>query len=443
MPRLTLDALRARVHAALGEPAVTRRGFDLASAIEPPPSPADRPRGVAGLPRPVRVFGAIGLGAVVAAGAIAAVSVGLSGSNPQSQLTVGPNGGGTSSPQPATSATQPTHQPTATPAPALPGGGFQPAAVTAISESDFWMLGTARLCSGCAPIIVRTTDGGATFSAIAPPPGQFADYSQGTATSISDLRFADAVDGWGFGPGLWATHDDGAHWVAIDLHAKVVDLEPGADGYVYAAVDTCATTQPTGSLPCFYEVERSPVTTDTWNVVLKIAGGNQPEPSLGVHGTDVWLMDTAGIWRSLDEGVSFTPLPNPCGAQLGGEIYPVSPTAVWAFCPTGMEGGPWLSTNGGESFTSEYGGAAYPNSARIGAVSASTAFVTGGGAVNETTDGGTTYRSISGFGGGDVTWLGFTDPTVGYALVESGQGTQRTLWRTGDAGARWSLVTVS
>jgi hypothetical protein len=341
------------------------------------------------------------------------------------------------------SATGPFGKPVApftpTPASAAPSG-FQPWTVTAVSESQYWVLGTDAGCTACTPVVWETTDAGQTFSSVPGPPTHVADLSQGTATSVSELRFADGDDGWAFGPGLWATHDDGEHWQSIDLQGEVTDLEPGAGGYVYAVVDLCAMG---GNGECPIEVVRSTAASDAWSVVLTVDDASAPPPSLGIHGTDVWLLAATGLWRSLDDGASFDQLPTPCTADLGGRIDPVTASAVWAFCPTGNEGGPWVSTDGGQSFSSAYGNEVWSNAAMVSALSASTAFLTGIGALDETDDGGASYRAVPAFDGSGAWWLGFTDASVGYAWVadQLPGGTQLQLWRTGDGGADWTLVT--
>ena len=332
-------------------------------------------------------------------------------------------------------------------APSTPSGtptapaGFQPEAVTAVSESQYWVLGTAGDCTSCPPLIWHTTDAGQTFTSIPAPPTQFANASQGATTSVSDLRYADGVDGWAFGPGLWATHDDGGQWRSIDLQGDVVDLEPGAGGYVYAVVDLCVMG---GNGVCPLEVVRSTAASDAWSVVLTLSDEGEPPPSLGVHGADVWLLGGTGLWRSLDDGASFDQLPTPCSADLGGTIDPVTASVVWAFCPTGLEGGPWVSTDGGAGFRSAYGNEVWSNSAKVSALSASNALLTGIGGLDETNNGGASYRTVPAFGGSGAWWLGFTDASVGYAWVadQLPEGTQLQLWRTTDGGARWTLVNL-
>lgn len=388
-------------------------------------------------------------GGGIALAVVAATALGVGcGARTAATRAGGPPAGAStlqsSSPATPATATGPFGKPavpsTPTGTPTAPAG-FQPETVTAVNEAQYWVLGTAGVCTSCPPLIWHTTDAGQTFTSIPAPPTQFANASQGATTSVSDLRYADGVDGWAFGPGLWATHDDGGQWRSIDLRGDVVDLEPGAGGYVYAVVDLCAL----GGGECPVEVVRSEVASDTWSVMLTLDGESEPPPSLGVHGADVWLLGVGGLWRSLDDGASFDQLPTPCSADLGGTVDPVTASVVWAFCPTGLEGGPWVSTDGGAGFRSAYGNEIFSNAGEVAALSASTAFVTDSrDGLVETNDGGASYRTVPAFGGRGAWWLGFTDASVGYAWVadQLPEGTQLQLWRTTDGGAEWTLVNL-
>ena len=144
MEKLTPDALRARIHAAIGEPEITGRGFDLGAA------PADGRRrwwlgqGSGAAPTPVR------------AGAVLAVVVAVA-----SAVTVGTVLHLRSLPKPAGSRSGPAGPATHPPASAVPtlavgppvtaADGFLPQDVTAVSADQWWVLGhdTAG-CTGAA-----------------------------------------------------------------------------------------------------------------------------------------------------------------------------------------------------------------------------------------------------------------------------------------------------
>ena len=89
------------------------------------------------------------------------------------------------------------------------------------------------------------------------------------------------------------------------------------------------------------------------------------------------------------------------------------------------------------------------NSGRLAVASTKTAVVFGNGAGSRllrTTDGGRTWHPARApHPPTVVSWLGFADSRVGYALVQTGWDTadrveRQELWRTTDAGARWRVV---
>ena len=64
---------------------------------------------------------------------------------------------------------------------------------------------------------------------------QFVGTPAPRTDQVSQLRFADAQNGFAYGPQLWVTHDAGASWNQLDPGGQVVELEAGG-GYAYAIV---------------------------------------------------------------------------------------------------------------------------------------------------------------------------------------------------------------
>ncbi|MFZ0171371.1 MAG: hypothetical protein WAL04_06780, partial [Acidimicrobiales bacterium] len=290
--------------------------------------------------------------------------------------SVAPTGGGTTtsssatpSTAPATSSTSTTSATTTMPAPA--GGvvpaDFQATSFTAVSLDEWWMLGTARCIvgSGTCGAIVRTTDGGSTFTGIPSPPVSAGDVTQ--------LRFATALDGYAFGPQLWETTDGGARWSQVPTPGTVTELE-AADGEAYAL--SCAAGSNCQSMALL----RSPVGATQWQSVstpvtlgygaqfalsgpnLYLLSGN--EPPLVLLYTD---NDAATFSKRLDPG---TP-------SLGGRLTAAadgSPT-LWAASPTGTMAATELSTDGGTTWRVVAATGEFPNSVGLAAASSSVALV--------------------------------------------------------------------
>ena len=121
--------------------------------------------------------------------------------------------------------------------------GFEPASVSFVSQSDGFVLGTAKSCAttSCA-FIVTTTNNGATWQQMPPPPVPYVSrpHASTTSSGISQIRFANIDNGWAFGPSLYATHNSGASWqkVQVPVPGKVVTLAT-AGGKVFAVVANC------------------------------------------------------------------------------------------------------------------------------------------------------------------------------------------------------------
>jgi photosystem II stability/assembly factor-like uncharacterized protein len=313
--------------------------------------------------------------------------------------------------------------------------GFEPISFTAVSERDFWLLGTVPCHGRRCTAIVRTTDGGRTFAALHAP-------ALPTSGNTPELRFADRLDGFAFvrWRGLfYATHDGGATWRRLRL-GRVLGFATGA-GNAYLVTSR--------------RLERSRVSVDAWHAEPVPFPSDGSPLDLEARQANLWLLGTRRatipihdeLARSQDGGRTFETSPAPCTPGLGGELAPTSATVVWAVCPTGMLAGAWRSTNGGISFA-RLRTPQLVNSAQIAPASATTAVLDRGvrGRLHRTTDGGRTWRPARTAGRAtDVIWVGFTDARVGAAVVQTGydesaKSELTELWRTTDGGATWSRV---
>jgi photosystem II stability/assembly factor-like uncharacterized protein len=306
--------------------------------------------------------------------------------------------------------------------------GFQPLSFTAVSERDFWLLGTVPCQGRRCTAIIRTTNGGRTFAAVNAP-------ALPTSGNTPELRFADHLDGFAFvrWRGIfYATHDGGATWRRLRL-GRVLGFATGA-GQVFVATSR--------------RLEYSPVSANAWQSRPLPFPSDGSALDLEAHGANLWLLGTRRgntshdeLARSSDSGRRFVVAAGPCTAGLGGELAPTFGDAVWTVCPTGMLAGAWRSTNGGISFT-RLRTPQLVNSAQIAPASAATAVLARGGNTRllRTTDAGRTWSAPKMPGRfAYVLFVGFTDTRVGAALVQT-TGTTSALWRTTDGGATWARV---
>lgn len=381
-------------------------------------------------------------GASGVAGAAAPGAAGPGAAGPQGTAS---NSSGSSAAVPGAASASPaptTFGPAGGPVPA----GFAPTSVTFVSPTEGWVLGTAPCGSPPCTSIVRTTDAGASWVGIPAPVDGLSPG--GEAAGVSEIRFATPMDGWVFGPDLWATHDGGATWhrVALDGGAQVSALEASA-GRVWAAVldDTSAQVRVYGS----------PVGSDAWAaepVNVPIGAGPVPATQIVLQGSTGWLVQVdrtviGGARLVNGRWTSWTP---PCATVVGpAALAASSPSDLVAACDVGLWGGTappaerlYVSRDGGGSFSAVPGNVVPTGGGSVVGVAsrvAGSVVVASGGSLYASSDGGATW-AVS-FHGQETSWrdLGFTTASQGVAV---GSGSQMTpvLLMSGDGGHHWSAV---
>jgi photosystem II stability/assembly factor-like uncharacterized protein len=346
---------------------------------------------------------AAGVGATLAASAIAATLT-LPASHPQTKV----------------STTTPAHVVRSyTTAGAAPVA-FQPASFTAITEFTWWLLGTAP-CSGghACTTVVQTTDGGRTFTRVPAPP----------TTAVSNLRFADATNGYAYGQQLWSTHDNGVSWTQVPLGGEVTDLEI-ADGYAYALVSGNGHSS----------LMRSTVSADNWTALTGL--GHGALSGLWIQGPTVIIQSGDRLYVSSDNGNHFARKRGVVGA--GDCSFDGGPQALWALCSRGMAPDEiLLSSDSGSTFRAA---AQVPNGplGTFAAASGTVAVVSAQGPLYRTTDSGSSWIRVAGLPPANWTYLGFSDPTHGVAIGSFGTGGHQysKLYYTIDGGASYHAVPI-
>lgn len=408
----------------------------------------------------------LGFGLVAAAAVVVVAGIALLG-RPVAGPPVGgptPTGAVASSPSPsadasasatASPAASTSNGPTGGPVPA----GFQPVSVTFASADDGWVLGTVP-CTGsgtCDASIVRTIDGGRTWTGIpAPQSGIVPQGETPGPDAVRGLRFADALDGWAFGPALFATHDGGATWRHVTLpgtgaDSGVMALETSA-GFVHAAF-----FDGTGAV---VRIATSPVGQDAWTVsptTVPVGAGPVPHAQLVLHGAAGWLIEVdrtvvggarlaAGEWQAWQPPCLDANGPATLAAATERGVLAACDVGVWS-TPTGVH--LYASADGGTTFVEA---AAKPPVSGLDGVAASgpgsSAIVVAGSlsgvgsALVASFDGGRTWAATYTLkGAGSFSDVGFTTADQGVAITTSGVGEGRLLM-TRDGGRSWSAVSI-
>jgi hypothetical protein len=186
-----------------------------------------------------------------------------------------------------------------------------PIAASFISAERGCVLGqtSCRHCSG----LVKTIDGGASWTALPKPPVSVTAYPEGPGDA-DDVAFADRRDGYLFGPGLMSTHDGGSSWTPQHL-APVVSLQIGSDDAFALSVAKGLT-----------QLWKSSVAFDDWATVPLPAAVRQSRSvrELEVRGETLVLLlggntsanttpeELGALWSSSDGGTTWHSQAVPC-----------------------------------------------------------------------------------------------------------------------------------
>jgi photosystem II stability/assembly factor-like uncharacterized protein len=327
--------------------------------------------------------------------------------------------------------------------------GFEPMSATFVSSADGWVLGSVPCESGRCPAIVRTTDGGSTWSSIAAPRTTIAPAGDLTGKGISSVRFENASDGWAFGPELWSTHDGGTTWARAPIGglaatAPVVALETHKGAVHAVAYD--------GDHD--FRIATSTIAVDDWRLAavrVPVGAGPVPEVQLVLSGSAGWVLEndrtvTAGARLVDGTWQSWQPV---CLDVVGPAVLAASSaTDLVAVCDVGL-----MSNHSGEQlFSSKDGGRTFaqvggklPISSVVAVAMANSSTIAVGGssstgaAVLTSGDGGRTWPSMLNVGMVAIAQLGFTTETQGFVITSdaSGAGVMRM---TRDAGRTWTRI---
>lgn len=360
-------------------------------------------------------------------------------------------------------------------------------ALSFVTPKDGYVLGSR--CHGSAPtcktVVMATLDGGQTWKASAPPSAAAGDGPVTTTggpgvSAVTDITFANRLDGWAWGPSLYATTDAAASWRRIATLGQVLALAVvGKQVWVVEAGCTSQTRRgacplvlqsapigggawtSTPGLPPVRATAATLVATSSEEAWLEVAG-----PSAGGGGSPLILYGTS------DAGTTWKLREDPCRFAVPGSgadpMAAVGVATVWLGCAGEPGAGSqakaiYTSTDAGRTWklagSSGPAGAGPPARGTVPlagylqqlvVTSPTVAWMAlARGTLMVTRDGGRTWEAaipsalLAGSSGAAA--VAFAGPTSGWALAgvvgePGGSSATDVVFRTVDGGRRWAPV---
>ena len=350
---------------------------------------------------------------------------------------------------------------TSSASPSAAPSALSPISASFISGSTGWLLAVPPCAAnGCRSLRMRkTTDGGRRWFAVPAPPARASSWPSvifgesppvGPPGSVNSVIFADAADGWAYGPGLWATHDGGVRWHRVHTHGRSVTSMATGNGRVIAVFARCPAGQ-----SCPAQVYSSPASSDGWRAVAGTAGADASVVMSGQTGyatashestRQVLLAGPANGARP------WQARPLPCRPpERGSGVLPLATAGT--ILALGCGGEPGVGNQIKRLYLSDDGGRTWRRLARLpfpgylGTVSLGSArtIVASGGRsdVYISWDGGQTWHtspSLRRAERGDGLAAALITGNDGFVLQASIY--DKHIWLTRDDGHHWTPVTV-
>jgi hypothetical protein len=350
---------------------------------------------------------------------------------------------------------------------------FQPVSVTFVSTSTGWVIGQAGTPGHCATryctSVARTDNAGKTWFGVpapltGPPSG---------ATGVGGIRFLNGIDGWAFGPQLFATHDRGRTWTQVNTDGlRVTDLETVGDR-AFAVFASCTGSGSAFAAQCTtFTLYSSPAGTDDWAPVgASTSGltagtaGTAGSASIVLTGSTGYLLgpdgtlfsgpvDGSAAWSQVARVPCAVGTAQPDGLPSGALLGAIDAGNLIAAClqQAGMTDGQqrkviYSSANGGASWQ-QVATAPTAGIASSLAASPSQAVILGTSeGIDVLASGGTSWQQAALPTGGPVAvpggfqYVGMTTDMQGIALPVN--ATDGAVWFTFDGGAHWQPSPVS
>jgi photosystem II stability/assembly factor-like uncharacterized protein len=213
---------------------------------------------------------------------------------------------------------------------------FRAQSLSWVSTQRGWMLGVAPCASSdrCTTV-VGTIDGGGTWNTLGT---MKAPLRVEVGTGVTEVRFADDMHGWAFGPALWATRDGGLTWkrqVPPGGANRVLALAGDPDA-VYAVVTPCRINHECHAPATLWRTTAGGATWTQVPVTLPVS----IDAALAVHGVVAYAavqseeLDPDVLVATVD-GQTWSSRPDPCvktNDEFLTDVAPISDTKVALLC---------------------------------------------------------------------------------------------------------------
>ncbi|HXB46243.1 MAG TPA: hypothetical protein VNW50_00670, partial [Streptosporangiaceae bacterium] len=230
-----------------------------------------------------------------------------------------------------------------------PPGHFRPTSVTFVGTGNGSVIGAVIGQAGppCASkdctSLAGTSDYGQTWKGVSAPVAPGPTGSAG----VSQLRFANTLDGWAFGPGLYETSQGGWPWKpenayglhVIDVEAAPADVANGVPARAFAVFGTCTGSGADYASDCTsYSLWTSVAGSKTWTQVqlptayqqlTSTSAASSAAPQLIISGgTTAYLLTPSGeVLSGPTSGGSWHAVgAAPCSPGPGGASGQTSPS---------------------------------------------------------------------------------------------------------------------
>jgi photosystem II stability/assembly factor-like uncharacterized protein len=267
---------------------------------------------------------------------------------------------------------------------------------------------------------------------------------------VQSIRFANDQTGYAFGPdAFFMTEDGGRSWA--EQSGGAIALETLDNNVIRITANP-----PSGCPgPCNITASTSAIGSDSWTKAFQAPDLGITTAVLARGGANAYLLlerNTAGggdarstLYRSADDGVTWSKSADPCVITDGGEIDSRAIAAggdnrVTVLCATRQSPQRYnvaWSDDGGAGFGFKPGEIPAEVAPSLLTGDPDTVLVAAGNGMARSTDGGASWQLVEGVTG-DIGWVGFESQTVGRAVSADGS----TIWTTRDGGATWRAASI-